>query len=487
MKLLLIRLQILFIVLLVFSPLLYLTYQKFAPNLELLMYDFAQKDSFYPPISPLHTQGRDIVDQNNNKIILRGVNLISTNWGQTYDGWNPDAIGVAARDWKINVIRTRIYQNEFEQNPANFFLTFEKEILIPAKNHSLYVVVHPWFSENQSLPDNIGVKMWLSFAARYKNDPHIIYDLLAEPRDITFAELKNTYTALIPKIRSISPNSLIMVTGLDWGRDINAWLDDPLPYDNLIYRSNPYNNTAEFPAMFGKIAEVYPVFLGEFGTDQKLSMTEKDVQDILGYADAAGLGWTAWHFTSTGCPCLLTDDRNFIPSSYGQIVKDNLNGKVTPFTLPTFNDDPNRLYVYSDFLDSGFADYSWGLTTQMGQSIKTTMHPGAGLYLNTSRRLDPGDFQFFSLTLETTDPTKLSLRFKSWDNQLSRSFNLVNGENIIRAKDIDLPIFSALIIEGNNELISELSLSLDNLYFTRQLWYSPITRKRPDGCFLSKE
>lgn len=469
MKILLIRLQILFIVLLVFSPLLYLGYQKFSPNIDLLIHNHAHKDDIYPVISPLHTQGRDIVDQNNNKVILRGVNLISTNWGQTYDGWNPSAINTAVTDWKINVLRTRIYQNEFEQNPAKFFLTFEKEILIPAKTHGLYVVVHPWFSENQSLPDNIGVKMWLAFASRYKHDPHIIYDLLAEPRDIAFAELKNTYTTLIPQIRAISPNSLIMVTGLDWGRDINAWDDNPLPYDNIIYRSNPYNKTAEFPAMFGKIAEKYPVFLGEFGTDQKLSMTEKDVLDILGYADAAGLSWTAWHFTSTGCPCLLSDDRNFIPSSYGQIVKDNLMGKVTPFTLPTFSSDPSRLYVYSDFLESGFADYSWGLNNQMSQIIKTTMRPGSGLYLNTSRRFSPKDFQAFNLTLDTTDPALLSLRFKSWDNQLSRSFNLVNGDNAILTDEIDLPTFSAIIIEGNSELTTDLSLNLDNLYFTRQL------------------
>ena len=308
--------------------------------------------------------------------------------------------------------------------------------------------------------------MWLAFASRYKHDPHIIYDILAEPRDITFAELQNTYITLIPQIRTISPNSLIMVTGLDWGRDINAWDDNPLPYDNIIYRSNPYNKTAEFPAMFGKIAEQYPVFLGEFGTDQKLSMTEKDVLDILGYADAAGLSWTAWHFTSTGCPCLLSDDRKFIPSSYGQIVKDNLMGKVTPFTLPTFSSDPSRLYVYSDFLESGFADYSWGLTNQMSQNIQTTMRPEAGLYLNTSRRISPNDFKAFSLTLETGEPTKLSLRFKSWDNQLSRSFNLVNGENTLPTSEINLSTLSAIIIEGTSELTDNLPFILDNLYFT---------------------
>lgn len=467
MKIFLIRLQIFFIILFVFSPLLYLGYQKFNPQINLLKYDLTQKKLSYPTVSPLHTQNTRILDDKNNPVRLRGINLISTNWGSEYEDWNPKAVEVAAKDWHINVIRTRIYQHEFERNSAQFFLSLEKEILEPARKNSVYVIIHPWFGENQSLPDKQGIMMWLAVAKRYKNDPHIIFDLLAEPRDISFNELQSTYLSLIPQIRSIAPNSLIMVTGLDWGRDINAYLDSPLPYDNIVYRSNPYNRTAEFPGYFGKIALKYPVFLGEFGTDNKLSMSQLDVKNLLGYADALGLGWTAWHFTSSGCPCLIADETNFSPNSYGQLVKDNLAGNTSPFTLPTFNNDPAKLYIFSDFLESGFADYSWGINNQFGTVISTNFHNNSGLYFNTSRRIKPSDYQQFRLTLNTNNADYFTLRFKSYDNQLSNIFNLKLGENILNTKEIRLDTISGIVLETSGTIPDPTPITLDNIYFQK--------------------
>lgn len=466
MKTLLIRLQILLIILLVLSPLLYLSYKKISPQLDLYRFDLAQK-TLRHPISPLHTQGTKILNDQNNPVRLRGINLISTNWSDKYRDWNPNAINYAAGNWHINVIRTRIYEHEYLENPAKFFLTLEEQILDPARKSGLYVIIHPWFGENDSLPGSGGVKMWLAVASRYKNDPHIIYDLLAEPRDTTFESVYNTYTTLIPQVRAITPNSLIMVTGLDWGRDINAYQDSPLPFNNLIYRTNPYNKTAEFPGLFGKIAEKYPVFFGEFGTEDKLSMSIKDVQNVMAYADKLGIGWAAWHFTSTGCPCLLSNELDFTPTPAGELVKANLTGTPWPFTLPTFDNDPNKLYVYSDFLESGFSDYSWGLANQLGEKINTNFHNGSGIYFSTSRRIDPKDYQSFHLTLQTQDPQNFALRFKSWGNRLSNSFPLVGGANTIPTSQINLDSVSGILIETNGTISDPTPLALDNLYFAK--------------------
>jgi endoglucanase len=467
MKVLLIRFQILLIVLVVFSPLLYLGYKRFTPEIELFKYDLSQKNLTYPIVSPLHTEGTQVLDNSNRPVILRGVNLISTNWNPIYLDWNPQAVEKAASDWKANVIRSRIYQYEFEANPAAFFLKMEQQIFEPARKHGLYIIVHPWFGENQSLPKNEGVKMWLAFAKRYGNDPHFIFDLFAEPRDIPFEDLKSSYEALIPQIRQIAPNSLIMVTGLDWGRDINAWYDQPLPYDNLIYRANPYNKTGEFESFIGKIALKRPIFLGEFGTQDKLSMTLTDVKNLLGYADQLNVGWTAWHFTATGCPCLLEGESSFTPTPYGSVVKSALAGQKHDYQLPTFDLDPSKLYVYSDFLESGFADYSWGITNKLGQSISTNFHKSSGLFLNTSRRLSPSNYQTFNLTFQSDRPENFSLRFKSWDNQLSNSISLTNGINSIPISSINLNSVSGLIIEAVPDTPDPTPITLDQIYFQK--------------------
>ena len=466
MKTLLIRRQILLVIVLVFSPLLYLGYKKISPQLGLYRFDLTQKNHLYP-ISPLHTQGTQLLNAQNTPVRLRGVNLISTNWGDKYKDWNPKAIEYATKNWHINVIRTRIYEHEYAENPAKFFLTLEQQILQPARHNGLYVIIHPWFGENDSLPGSGGVKMWLAVANRYKNDPHIIYDLLAEPRDTTFDAVYQTYTALIPQVRSIAPDSLIMVTGLDWGRDINVYLDSPLPYPNLVYRTNPYNKTAEFPGLFGKISAVYPVFFGEFGSEDKLSMTIKDAQNVMSYADKLNIGWTAWHFTSTGCPCLLSNELDFTPTPFGELVKSNLVGTTWPFTLPTFDPDPTKLYVYSDFLESGFSDYSWGLNNQMMQIISTNFHNGSGIFLNTSRRINPRDYPTFHLTLNTADPTNFVLRFKTWDSQLSKGFSLHDGVNTIDITDIDLESVSGIMLETTGLIPDPTLVSLDNIYFQK--------------------
>lgn len=461
-----IRFQILLIILLVFSPLLYLGYKKISPQINLLRFDLSQKNTNYP-ISTLHTEGTKILDEKDEPVRLRGVNLISTNWGDKYKKWNPEAIDYAAQNWHINVLRTRIYEHEYSENPAKFFLTLEEQILEPARRNGLYVIIHPWFGENDSLPGAGGVKMWLAVANRYKNDPHIIYDLLAEPRDTTFDEVLKSYIALIPQIRTISPNSLIMVTGLDWGRDINAWLDSPLPYANIVYRANPYNKTAEFPGIFGKIAEIYPVFFGEFGTEDQLSMSISDVQNIMAYADKLDIGWTAWHFTSTGCPCLLSNEPVYTPTPFGELVKANISGTTWPFTLPTFDTDPSKLYVYSDFLESGFSDYSWGLSNQLGDKITTNFHPGSGIYFSTPRRLDPKTYSALILTLQTKYPQNFVLRFKSWDNKLSNSFQLVNNQNSLDLSSLDLESISGILIESTGELPNPTTLIMDQIYFQK--------------------
>lgn len=467
MKTQLIRLQIILILIVVFSPLLFLGVKRFQPQIDLLQLDYQRSRTTYPPIAPLSTSGNKVVDSEGNQVILRGINLISTNWNPSYLSWNAQAIDIAKKDWNINVVRTRIYQNEFEANPAAFFLKMEEQIFEPARRNGLHIIIHPWFGENRSLPDREGIKMWLAFAKRYKDDPHFIYDLFAEPRDIPFSDLESSYLTLIPQIRAVSPDSLIMVTGLDWGRDINAWLDKPLNYQNIVYRANPYNKTGEFESFVGRIAEQYPIFFGEFGTQDKLSMTLSDVESLLGYADELGIGWTAWHFTSTGCPCLLSEESSFTPNQYGALVKSSLLGQTYSYPLPRFDYNPDRLYVYSDFLESGFADYSWGITNVLGPKLQTNFHNHSGLFLNTSRRLTPRDYQSFNLTFETLDPTHFVLRFKSWDEKLSNSIALNNGLNSIPTTQINLDTVSGIIIETNTPTDSPIPVTIDDIYFQK--------------------
>lgn len=480
-----IRLQIILILLIFLSPILYLLNKRYQPQLALFRFDQERLShtSSYPQLSWLTTSGKNVIDSSDKPIILRGVNLASTTWGEEYTTWNPLAIHHVAQDWQINVIRTRIHQYEYENSSAQFFLNLETQILEPARQEGLYIILHPWFGENQSLPDKQGIEMWLTVAKRYANDSHVLYDLLAEPRDVENHIIRESYQELIPQLREVNPNSLIFVTGSDWGREINSYLDNPLPFPNIVYRTNPYNKTGEFEGLFGEIAKELPVFIGEFGTEDKLTMQEQDIQDLLGYADLLQIGWTAWHYSSTGCPCLLTDNNTFTPSQYGQIVESALSDTTYPYASPIFPSNPNRLYLYSDFLHYGFSDYSWLTNINLQNtdsiyrgtsSLKGVINNSGGIYLHTSRSITSSNYSSFQLTIQSSLTDNLFLRFRTPQDELSDpiaisnfALNLDNWTLItIPTSMITTPIINGFTLESNTPITSPTPIYLDEIFFS---------------------
>jgi endoglucanase len=385
-----------------------------------------------PPVLPwLSTTGNRIVNEKGEPVILRGVNISSIHWGM--EEWNPKATEFAIKSWKAQVVRSRVYQDDYLKNPTAFFDQMETEIISPARRAGAYVVLHPWIGKNDPLPDSGTIQMWQAIAAHYKDDPNILYDVLAEPHNVTKKQVRDAYITLIEAVRKVHPRSLIFVSGLGWGREINSYLADPLPYPNIVYRSNPYNRPGEFESLFGKIAQVYPVFLGEFGADGYPPMTRDSVRALLDYADQLGLGWTAWNFHSQGCPCLLSDYKKFTPSSYGSIIKDALlvHAQVSapPASIPPLAAPEvlGILDIYTEGLEHGFVDLSWETNVDLlskeeayqGEtSLRAEFKTGyAGIFLHTYNLVSTEKFSRLEFFLNFKDPGPFPLQIALNDFQ----------------------------------------------------------------------
>ena len=113
-----------------------------------------------------------------------------------------------------------------------------------------------------------------------------------------------------------------MIPGTSWGRDVSGAITQPVPRDNIVYKTHQYNRASDFQRYFldthnaGK-----PVFIGEFGYVPDVGMQMTDVQALMDVARNRGLGWAAWKFDYEGGPNLVEDNTTFTPTTpYGAAV-----------------------------------------------------------------------------------------------------------------------------------------------------------------------
>jgi len=318
---------------------------------------------FYPSASWLSAKGASIINEQGEVVILRGVNIGSSKWGDK--SWHKKAVKKAVSDWNVNVVRVRMHPEDFTKSKTDFFANLESQFITPAKKQGVYVVLYYGLENSKTdLPTKEAVEMWLAVAKRHKDTPNVLYDLIPEPHDTTKEEVKAAYLDLIPRIREVNPKSLVLVTGLGWGREINSYLKNPLPFKNIVYRTNPYSDKAEFYGLFGQIALKYPVFITEFGITEFPKMDEEDIKGLLKLADQLNLSWTPWHFYNTGCPCLLKDLDSFEPTGWGKLVYEKLQQKPSLKPLPEYKEETD-FYIYSDYFHNGFVERGWNSTADL--------------------------------------------------------------------------------------------------------------------------
>jgi len=426
--------------LLYFLPLFFLVFLafRFYPRLSPMPSRQEKSEEVSLPLGPkeeslpwLATKGRFIVNESGRPVILRGANLCCLSWGE--EAWFPKAIEEAVKNWGANIIRTRVYQDDYFKDPEAFFDKLNRVVIEPAKKNKTYVVLNPWIGKNESLPNEQTYLMWQEIARRYQDEPAVIYDVLAEPHDVSRSAVWQANQKLIETIRAVHPRSLIMVTGLGWGREINSYLDNPLPYENIVYRTNPYNKAGEFEGIFGKIARFYPVFLGEFGADGYPPMSQESVQALLSLADRFSLSWTAWNFHNSGCPCLLANNADFSPSTYGQIVKNALTRErtVREIALPSTT---QNLVIYADNLENAFVDLSWDANIDLqneenvfgGQkAIRVAISkPYGAFYLSSYLFLETSSYQNLVFSLKASAGVGLAAQLIDQNSQPLKEISL---------------------------------------------------------------
>ncbi|HEY8965308.1 MAG TPA: cellulase family glycosylhydrolase, partial [Candidatus Methylacidiphilales bacterium] len=204
-------------------------------------------------------------------------------------------------------------------------------------------------------PGDNCVDFWKDAAARYKNNPAVLFDIFNEPHDISWEVWRNGGTVeasgkppfhspgmqgLVDAVRGTGAKNIIVAGGLAYAYDLTGILKgyalDDKGGNGIMYATHFYNWHKGWAEHFLAVAEKYPVLVGETGADTKKmnfipASQQEDpytwVPDALGFIQKYRLNWTAFSL-HTGATPVLISDWNYTPTPFwGVFVKEALSGK----------------------------------------------------------------------------------------------------------------------------------------------------------------
>jgi endoglucanase len=304
-----------------------------------------------------------------NAISLRGINRSGLEYAEPSDGGFLSAADFSQAElqeiilrWRANVVRVPFNQ-DWALNGRNLYTAEDyraalDQIIDWAAALGAYTILdlqwldaetiygHASGRENHVAPTpNAGtLNLWADLAARYRDEPAVLFDLFNEPHDPVdddplpihiIDEIGNVAesdadfvgpdewvpwaTRLVSEVRRFHPNALILVGGVDWAFDLrHVRVDAP----NIVYSAHIYPNRGRHTwwKAFGSAAEV-PVFVGEWGGRADDLAFGRRLARVL---RAKACGWTAWSWVDD--PKLIQTPRapQYQPTDFGALVQNEL-------------------------------------------------------------------------------------------------------------------------------------------------------------------
>ncbi len=192
----------------------------------------------------LKVVGTQLVDQNNEPIMLRGM---SYGWHSLWPRfYNKESVKWLKNDFKCNVVRAamgiELGDSSYMKQPE-FSKKKIKAIIDGAIKNDIYVIVD-WHSHNINLKE---AKLFFDeISKEYAGSPNVIYEIFNEPDDETWEEVKAYSEEIIKVIRKNDAKNIILVGCPRWDQDIHLPAANPIKgFDNLMYTVHFYAATHE--------------------------------------------------------------------------------------------------------------------------------------------------------------------------------------------------------------------------------------------------
>lgn len=192
-------------------------------------------------VDRLSVKGAFLVNEQGEKIVLKGVSLGWHNWWPRF--YKDSVVKTLKEQWNCTLVRAAM-----GVEPEGGYLTNPEEALKlvtsvadAAIANGMYVIID-WHSHGLHMAE---AKAFFSrMALRYKDVPNVIYEIFNEPVNDTWADIKQYAEDVIACIRAIDDKALILVGTPHWDQDIHLAADNPIiNAHNIMYTLHFYAAT----------------------------------------------------------------------------------------------------------------------------------------------------------------------------------------------------------------------------------------------------
>lgn len=257
----------------------------------------------------LSVKGTQLVNQQGDPIMLRGVSLGWHNWWPRF--YNSETISWLNKDWNCNLVRAAIGvepDGAFLKNPA---FAYEKlyTVIDAAIQNGMYVIVD-WHSHH--IYTDEAIDFFKIVATKYKGIPNLLYEIYNEPEKDSWEDVKAYSEKLINAIRGIDRTAIILVGSPHWCQDIHIVADNPIMgHTNIMYTVHFYAAThKQFLRDRADYAlnKQIPIFVSECAGmeatgDGPLDMEEWNVWQS--WMNKNSISWVGWSLADKNETCSM--------------------------------------------------------------------------------------------------------------------------------------------------------------------------------------
>lgn len=261
----------------------------------------------------LRVEGTHLVDQHGAMVQLKGLSSHGISW-------YPEFLGVeslkSTKAAGANLFRVAMYTDEgagYAQDPQR-----NKELLYLGIDNALSLGMYAicdWHVLKDKTPmkhKKLAKDFFEEVSKKYKDQPGVIYEIVNEPNgDTSWDEIKAYAEEIIPIIRANSPNAVIIVGTPKHSANLDAVMESPLGFSNIMYSMHKYFDLTEYKPDSTRylqklIDHGLPIFVSEWGVeygdldDSQIDSHHDDRLDFKAAKEFAGfmkrhkISWCYW-------------------------------------------------------------------------------------------------------------------------------------------------------------------------------------------------